>query len=355
MFENLTYELILQRMLDRVPSDVDKQEGSVIFDALAPAAFELMQFYISLSNVLDESFADTASRANLIRLAAERGLTPGSATRAVLRGVFIPAGIDVMGRRFSMMNSTISYEVTRFISAGVYEVTCETAGTAGNQQMGALVPIDYIQGLEAAELTALLIPAQDEETTEHLRGRYFDTFGNMAFGGNVKDYIDKTTGIDGVGAVKVFPIWNGGGTVKLTILDAQFNKASDILVDRVQTITDPTQNNGEGAGLAPIGHVVTVETVAEVAVNIQTAVILDSGTEWSQVEARVIEAVQDYLLELRKNWKNEESLVVRTAQIDTRILSVQGILDVAATKINGSAENLMLAGNEIPVFGGIIV
>ena len=34
MFEDKTYENILQGMLNRVSNDVDKREGSVIYDAL---------------------------------------------------------------------------------------------------------------------------------------------------------------------------------------------------------------------------------------------------------------------------------------------------------------------------------
>ena len=46
MYENITYESILQRMLDRIPDDMDKREGAVIYDALAPAAVELQLMYI---------------------------------------------------------------------------------------------------------------------------------------------------------------------------------------------------------------------------------------------------------------------------------------------------------------------
>ena len=76
MFETMTYEYILERMLNRVPKDIDRREGSIIYDALAPAAAELCQMYIDLDVVLDETFADTASREYLIKRAAERGITP---------------------------------------------------------------------------------------------------------------------------------------------------------------------------------------------------------------------------------------------------------------------------------------
>ena len=61
MFEDMTYEHILQRMLNKIPSSMDKREGSIIYDALAPAAVELTQLYMDLDLTLNETFADTAS------------------------------------------------------------------------------------------------------------------------------------------------------------------------------------------------------------------------------------------------------------------------------------------------------
>ncbi len=41
MYEDITYEMLLQRMLARVPAKMDKREGSVIWDTHSPAAIEL--------------------------------------------------------------------------------------------------------------------------------------------------------------------------------------------------------------------------------------------------------------------------------------------------------------------------
>ena len=38
-----TFSQILADMLARVPNDLDKREGSIIYDALAPAAVELAE------------------------------------------------------------------------------------------------------------------------------------------------------------------------------------------------------------------------------------------------------------------------------------------------------------------------
>lgn len=62
MYEALTFEAILERMLGRVDDSFDKREGSVIYDALAPAAVELQSVYFELDRILQESFADTQSR-----------------------------------------------------------------------------------------------------------------------------------------------------------------------------------------------------------------------------------------------------------------------------------------------------
>ena len=101
----------------------------------------------------------------------------------------------------------------------------------------------------------MLIPGEDEEDTEIFRKRYFDSFDSKAYGGNVEDYLRKTNSIPGVGCTKVTPVWDGDKTVKLTILDANFDRANDTLIEYVQDIIDPTMD-ATGIGIAPIGHIV---------------------------------------------------------------------------------------------------
>ncbi len=211
-----------------------------------------------------------------------------------------------------------------------------------------------LSGLEYVKITELLIPAEDEEDTESLRERYFNSFDNKAFGGNVTDYIEKTNGIDGVGATKVTPTWNGGGTVKLTVLDSTYNKASDTLVELVQETIDPTQL-GDGVGLAPIGHIVTVDTVKEVAVNVQSSLTFDTGYSFETLESSINNVVEEYLAEERQKWGSQGYLIVRIAYIEAKILGINGVLDIANTKLNGVVENLILGSFEVPVLGGVVI
>lgn len=352
MFESVTFESILQRMLDRISANMDKREGSIIYDALAPAAVELQNLYIELDVILKESFADTATMPYLIRRARERGIAPFSATPAILKAECLPKDCDVpIGTRFSL--NTLNYKVTEKIADGTYKVECETLGAIGNSYFGDMIPIDYVQGLVMMSCTELLIPAEDDETLEAFRERYFKNIMSQAYGGNIADYKEKTMQINGVGGVKVKPTWNGGGTVKIIFNDSTYAKPSNELVDLVQNTLDPVGHSGKGYGVAPIGHIVTVEGVGEVVINVDTEIVYETDWTWEDCEIGIRQAVDSYLQELRESWMDEEFIIVRISQLEAKILNVNGILDISGTTLNGSTKNLYLAENEIPVRGGI--
>ncbi|GIQ70774.1 phage tail protein [Xylanibacillus composti] len=356
MYEHMTFEHILQRMLSRVPNDIDKREGSIIYDALAPAAFELAQMYMELNLIMDLSFVDTASGDYLTRLTAQVGVNRRPATRALRRGIFVgqnSAPIDVpIGNRFSIAG--VAYTVLSREMFGQYVLECEQPGVIGNQYFGVMLPVDYVTGLVRAELTEVLVPGEDEEADEVLRQRYYEEVNNPPFGGNVAQYKQIVNAIDGVGATKVFPTWQGGGTAKCTIIAADWSVPSPQLLDEVQEIIDPTPQ-GKGLGQAPIGHEVTIAGVTEHTISIETTLSLASDMTPGQVQADVEEVIAAYLLELRQNWAQQQQLIVRTAQIDARILTVPGVEDVEGTEINGDAANLTLGEDEIPMMGSVVI
>lgn len=352
MYEHITYEEILQRMLDRIPSSIDKREGSIVYDALAPAAIELQLMYIEFDIILTETFGDTASRDYLIKRAAERGVIPYPATNAVLKAIATPTTVEIpIGSRFSL--NELNYLVTEKVSDGEYLVQCETKGVVGNSYFGALIPINYISGLESFEITEISIPGEDDEATEDIRNRYFETFDTKSYGGNKKDYIQKTNALEGVGRTKVTPVWNGAGTVLLTILNAQFDRASDTLVKYVQNEIDPTKD-GTGVGIAPIGHIVTVQTVGEIPINVSAKITFKEGYSFANQKTAIEDAIKEYLIELRKGWADTQFTTVVVSQIQTKISNLETVYDITDTKINGDASNLVLDEYTIPIFGGVV-
>ena len=350
--EQMTYENILESMLNNVPDNVDKREGSIIYDALAPQAAELAKAYIELDIIMDETFVDTASMQYLMLRCKERGVSIKDATPAVIEGTFTPddAEIDI-GARFNC--NDVNYTVTGKLNNGKYRLECETAGAVGNIYSGFLLPIQYIEGLETAQITTLLIPGEDADDTDSLRERYYDNLKSQAFGGNIADYKAKVKALNGVGGVRVTPVWNGGGTVKLTIIDSEYNVPSKTLVDAVQEAIDPAEGHGKGVGIAPIGHVVTVEGVVSRTINIKTKVTFATGWNWESSENMIKKAIESYFEEVSREWENSEASVVRISQVENKILNLSCTLDIEETSINNITANIQLNANEIPVMGTV--
>lgn len=401
MYEHITYEKLLRQMLEKALSfnrNLDTREGSMVWLGNAPAAVELQNLYIAMDTVLRETFADTASREYLILRAAERGLSPYPASPAVLELSITPVDLTLsMGSRFSIGDCNYFVSASRDEN-GKYEITCETAGESGNEYGSVVIPIEYIKGLETCMVTALLIPGENEEDTEAFRQRYFDSLRAQAFGGNRADYMQKVSAIPGVGGVKVYRPWNGdirpaelippegtdewvksvqatesikhwlnqifaaaadtkltvGGTVKLVIADSTGGKPSEKLIELVQTTMDPTQNAGEGVGLAPIGHVVHVSGVEQETIDLTLKLTYQKEWNWEDVASYVTDTITAYFKEVAQTWsKQEQPLVIRVSQIESRILDVQGIMDITDTQINGMAANYTLKLDHIPQLGTV--
>ncbi|MBG9548357.1 baseplate J/gp47 family protein [Cytobacillus firmus] len=365
MFELKTFENILQFMLDRVPDDVDKREGSIIYDALAPTAMELAEAYANMDLLLQRTFADTADGEDLERRVGEFGVRRKQASSAVRKGIFTNSQDEPfnapIGSRYRL--NDIVYKVTEVIGPGAYRLEAETAGIIGNKDFGEMLPVEPVDGLGSATLMEVLIPGEDAESDESLYEKYQEHIREKAFAGNRADYKKRIMEIQGVGGVQLFRAPNGGGTVRAVIIDSTYNVPTPELVAFVQEQVDPVEFTGEGYGTAPICHEVTIEGVQSVTIDFAATLTL-VGVTIGQIEPLVNEVFENYLAEVRKEWvKNNQiingqlhvaPLVVRITHLESRILSIDGVQDITGTTLNGAAENIILP-NEIPVKGSVTV
>lgn len=404
MFESKTYEALLASAMARVTAAVDKREGSMVMNGVAPSMAELAQLYIAADFVFQATYLLTAPREYLIKRASDRNMAPYPASAAVFRAVF---NIEVpVGTRFSCedLNFIVTGRLTDDTDTDTrlsHEVTCETVGAVANSYAGTLIPVEYVSGLTLAELVELVVPGDEEEETETFRQRVLDSFQSQAFGGNQADYIEKVRAIAGVGAVKVHAVWNGdispselipgdevtawyeaavgsleapvaawltaiytaaqsrkltvGGAVRLVIMASNNAVPSDTFLDEIQTAVDPVQNAGEGLGLAPIGHVVNVVGVEPETVDITLNLTYAAGWDWAAVQSYVVAVIDEYFAELAESWATADFLTVRISQIESRILSACSamVTDIGGTQINGVEANLVLGADSIPVRGAV--
>ena len=340
----MTFEAIMERLLERVPDTFDKREGSVIWDALAPAAYELSLVYADMEAKRRNTFAGTADREGLIECCKEIGITPNPATYAVRQGIFTPLDLELtVGARFNFED--LNFMVTEKISDGVYALTCETLGTAGNYGTGTLIPIEYIKGLQTAILAdEVLIYGEEEEETEVLRQRYFDTLPTFTIDGNIAQYEKWCKNFPGIGKFKIFPTWNGKNTVKISILSAENTLASKTLIDDFQEYLDPGKQ-GLGNGQAPIGAVVTVTTAAEKKVNISAQLILKAGyTQPLGLE----DELQAYF-----NSVNFSRNFISYIAVGAIFQNNESVDSVVGMTINGGQVDVHLGNEEIAVKGAL--
>lgn len=364
-FSSQTFQNLQTAMLNQVPNTIDKREGSIIQTAIGPAALIMSDAYVSLNMVQLQAFIQTASGQSLDYLGVIAGLTRYPASPAVRLGIFntsVP-----MGARFSTIdgNNSINLVVTATTNeADQYQLTAETPGTIGNSYVGPILPITAISGLTSAQITDILVPGDDTETDDEFRARIIDALNNQPFGGNIADYKTKVMAIDGVGAVQVWPTWNGGGTVKLSVLGADYKPASAELVENVQNAVDPPPSQGLGLGTAPIGAQVTVVAPTSVAVNVSATLTLQPGYEIAQVQTPIETAISNYLLTVSQGWGTliatdhvEYAADVYVARVIAAMLTVPGVVNATNVQLNGGTADLNLTQSgttqQIPTMGTV--
>lgn len=342
------YKSILDRLLARVDNTLDKRQGSIIYDALAPAAIELAQCYADLEIYKEQTYLGTAVGENLDNRVADYGLSRNPATAATavveIRNTNNELYDIDIGSRFSIPEEFGGYDFTLIekMETGFFKAVCDTPGTVGNEYDGVLLPLYNIPHLGKAEIAYIYKLGVDTETDEALRARAIHSLSRDAFGGNVADYRRYMSTIEGVGPVRIVPIWNGGGTVLINFLDPDYSQPSYTFIAEVQNLIDPIQAHGEGLGLAPIGHSVTVLPPNQYNLSISFALENETGYSVDDLIDKIKKRIIAYVQTLRESWEYASSITVYVVKIMALILEIEGVADVHNFTLNGGTSNIVI-------------
>ena len=366
------FEYWLNLMLDNVPDDIDQREGSVIHDALAPAAMVMAQQSLSLANIVKQTYVRTAQGQFLDYRAAEHGTSRYAATQTEVKAKFLdsdgnPINNVQIGDQFASIGETpIFYTVQKINDDLTGELTADDPGTTANSYIGQILPVTSNDSLSWAEITEIVAPARDEETDDHLRDRLLKADDWIAYGGNITDYLAMLSKISEVGAGQVYPVWNGAGTVKLVIVDNNLMPASADLVKKVKNIIDPTDNESQGYGLAPIDHQVTVVAPTPLTVNIAATVNIDGTHGADIVKAKIKTSIEEYFKLLRQSWNTIDpktgrgySQTIYRSKILSQIMMVDGVINASVPTLNGADQDIALEFDnqisQLPVLGEVVL
>lgn len=376
-FSGYTAKAIERDMLSQVRETIDTREGSMVQTAVGPAAWYLEGVYMLLAKMQDNAYAETAVGESLDLIVRERGLTRKLATPAVRKGTF---NTPIMsGAQFKTINGSDSviFVCGRLLSKTdedyVYAMTCGTVGVIGNSYVGNLLPVTAVPGLTSALLGDIIAAGTEDETNEALRVRYFETFNVPAFGGNIQAYRNEILAIEGVGAVQVYPAWQGGGTVLCSVLGDDYRPALPAIVQAVQNAICPPEDgrtgpSPNGYGMAPIGAAVTITTatplILDIACDIQFLGGVQDGEETYRAE--IEQRIREYLDTVTGSWgtplkshKVEYAVTVYVSRIIYAILDIADIANVTNITINGEMKDLYLTETallqQIPELGTVVI
>lgn len=255
-------------------------------------------------------------------------------------GTTIPQGTIVQtvdGKQFRTTIATV-------IAAGTATVTA----TAVNADTVSNVPASEVNKLTTPILgvTSVTNPSKAAggttvETDDDFKARILDKVRNPGSSGNINHYMQWAMEVDGVGAVKVFPLWNGGGTVKVAILDANRLPATQAIVDAVKLHVEAER---------PVGAAVTVESGVLFNVDVSVNVELDGTVAMVEVQAAVLTAVDSYLksIAFKRN-------IISYPKLSAIILTVNGVFDHAGLKVNGVEGNVAIPDTGVATLGTIII
>ena len=354
MYEDKTYKSILADAKNDIGDEVIKVEGSLVHNALSALAYEIEKLYIQLDYIIEQSHAGTADIEHLEMIALDRGIVRKESTNAYVKAEFNTA--IPIGSRFSLKG--YNYKAVEVINDSLhhYKMQVEETGSGANTLKGDLIAIDYIDGLESAKVTELLVAGDEEEDKDSLYKRYIQSFTSQSFAGNIAAYKEKFASIQGIGGSKIYPTWQGAGTVKAVLISSDYTAVSDYLINQIRAAAVPAK--GSGYGWAPIGHNLTIESVKEVVISVSTQITYAAGYSSSNLSEKIKEKIKEYLKGIAEAWKEGDEhteAIVYISRLESAILDVQGVLDVNNTSLNGNGSNLTLQSDEIPKLGEVVL
>lgn len=352
-----TEEEIMKQMLDRLPPDLDKSEGSYIWDALAPVAAELAQAVMWAQEVLRRGFAQTTFGEYLDLRAAEHGVYRRPAVKATGQVVFtgtpgtiIPAGTQVstVGNEAAPAVFFVTIEDVTIGPDGTVTANIEAVevGASGNVAAGAISLLAQpLQGVSSVNNPMPTSGGLDEESDESLLERLLLQVQYPPGTGNKYDYERWAKEVPGVGEAKCIPLWNGPGTVRVIITDSNGAPASQELIQRVKEYIAPAP--GQGEGKAPIGASVTVEAPETVAIDVSVTLYYQPGYDPATVKSALETALAAYINGLKIG---ED---VRYTALGNVIYNTSGVTDYSNLLVNGGTGNVAVPEDAKAILGTV--
>ena len=342
---------ILQTLLDGMPDSYQKTVGYPTHDLLAAVSLRMEGTDAEVAAMRAALDPENLTGSDLDRYIFPRaGLERRQATFAT--GVLTVTGTGTVqqGALFESGGGIqfAASETVQITGEGQVPVTCRVDGAAGNLPAHSITQMPVtLQGIATCDNPEPTTGGYDEEDDADYYARYLLKIRTPATSGNIYHYQSWALEVAGVGAVQVFPLARGPGTVDIVLIDSTGQPAPPDLVQQVQDYIDPG-GTGEGYGQAPIGAQCLVEAATGTEIALSATVFKLDTAEQETVTTGIKAAVGAYLAEIAF-----QQDYVSLARITERILAVEGVRDLESLTLNGGTDNVHLDERACAVLGEV--
>lgn len=357
MFEEFTEEYFLNQAKSFGDElGVDTRTGSVYMDMAAGHCIRAAFFFANLRELFNMFSLDTCYADILDDKAEEWSLARHPATKAVFNITYEGTAPEA-GDRFFAEDSEYYFTVIVDEDTSTLRLEAETEGTAVNTLSAGteIIPVDDIDGLEAAYLGEIYTLGSDEEDDDSLRTRLREKMAGPAENGNRQHYKTWCESIDGVGRARIIPLFAGENTVRAVLYSPEGLPCSADVVKAVQDYIDPiTQNyeftddsgkkwvcgDGFGDGVANIGAHFLATAAEELSLSVTFNATPKEGYNIESCEVAAREVIESYLQELSLETEEGETVIIRISAIGAMIAELPQVLDYENLKLNGGTVNI---------------
>jgi uncharacterized phage protein gp47/JayE len=359
--EGCDADTIQQRMMSKLPSDIDNSEGGFPWDFTMPTALEISELLeYELPQTLMLMHPMWAYGSWLDYHAEIAGTQRKDANKA--SGILHITGVSgteiLSGLRFAVPTDgdtpSVEFEAdqTYYIdSEGEVDITVVAveAGTTGNVPASTITvmtsPIKGITSITNPEKTS---GGTEQEDDDSLRDRIMEinTTSDASFVGCESDYKRWAKEVDGVGDVFIIPQWDESvpNSVKVVVMDSNGEPANQKILDDVYSYIYADNGNERKC---PVGAILTVSAPEPVTLDISARVRLENRYDSEAVMEQYKKLLRSYYSDAK------DEGVVKIAMIGSILINTQGVYDFDDLTLNGDTENISIDTDEYPVTGNI--
>ena len=324
MYEAREQSDILRDLRGRSKTPASKIEGTFAYDVLASNSIEFGKVEVELEEAYRAVFAETGWGEYLTMRAAEHGVLRKVATKA--RGTVTVTGSGRLPRGSLFQTEMgVRYQTLKtsdVLRSARVEVEAVIPGAVGNVPKGTINKISMsIPGISTVTNEEEMRGGYDEETDDELRMRYLLYVRTPSTSGNKHHYYNWAMSVPGVGACVVVPLWQGAGTVKVLILDAQRKTAPSELIKQVYDYIEDVR---------PIGATVTVTSPTPKPVRITGSIVGRCDI------SAFIADLNAYLMDRELKMKS-----LSVAQVGDILMNQRGVTDYEDLLLNGTSKVLV--------------